>query len=380
MKKITNKSDFESLIDIINECLGWYERKGFDDNIYNLIIENGDKLNIVFANKTVAHLFGINTECLKAKRIFSTDSYSILKKVCGDSYRLYNEVLSGRCQYSDFISDFAFEKTENFKNICGIDVKNIEFICKYKSENSYITGKKQLDADYYIAYNVPNGLSIVGFKETGDYYYPMTNRYIDFNDEKSMEFLQDLLTNQVITMPNSISIYRKNSDSLGRSFYLYNEDKINKLKRLQFYSSQYGAIIDISYGYKYVIERLMRAFDSNNSTMPIFDRIFYYISRRTSINISAIEREFGKLPEHIIKLINTYNISINQDIQNALDEHTRSIIDENNRIKEMNERHLQELATLREELLALKEENERLSTENKEHISRERSIIKILRP
>lgn len=380
MKKIVNKSDFENLVDKMNECLCWYEKRNINDNIYNLSIDNGDRLNIIFARRAVAHLLGVDTECLKARGMFDTDSYSILKEICNDSYRVYREVSRGKHQYSDFISDFAFEKAENFRNICGIEIKNIEFICKYKSENSYITGERKLEADYYIAYNIPNGLSIVGFNKNGNFYYPITNRYIDYSDEKAMEFLRTLLTNQVITMPNAVNIYRKGNDNPGRNFYLYYEDKINKLKRLQFYADNYGAIIDISFGYKYIIERLMRAFDSNNSIMPIFERVFYYISKHILINIDAIEREFGKLPDDIIKLINTYNNSLNKDIKNALDTHTKAVISENKKLSAASQKHKEELEALRKELLTLKEENEKLSRENAEHKQKEEAIIRILRP
>lgn len=66
----------------------------------------------------------------------------------------------------------------------------MDFACKYSKEYSYVTGHPQFEADYYIGYKANNGLFVIGLKKNGNYYYPMTNRYINFNDEEMMKFLR----------------------------------------------------------------------------------------------------------------------------------------------------------------------------------------------
>ena len=136
MKRITNRSEFDELIGGISECLDWHYREKFAERSYNLRLDNGEDLRIVFNNNTLAHLLGINTEYLKATGLFKGSSYEILRMICNDSYRLYNMIRQGHLTFENFISDFAFDKVKGFKNICGIDLYNIEFICKYSKESS----------------------------------------------------------------------------------------------------------------------------------------------------------------------------------------------------------------------------------------------------
>lgn len=193
MQFIRNRSDFDKLIEKVDECYSWYNTKDFDNMVYSLKLDNGENLRISFTTHNCAHLLGIDTEYLKATKLFKGSSNQILEQICNDSYRLYSFVMQGHLTYDSFISKYAYSKVENFKNICGIDLYNIEFVCKYDKSNSYITGKDSLDGDYYIAYKINNGLSIVGFKKNANYYYPMTNIHIDYSLEDSKEYLNNYL-------------------------------------------------------------------------------------------------------------------------------------------------------------------------------------------
>lgn len=56
MKRITNKSEFDELISGVSECLDWYDREKFAERSYNLRLDNGEDLRIVFNNNNLAHL------------------------------------------------------------------------------------------------------------------------------------------------------------------------------------------------------------------------------------------------------------------------------------------------------------------------------------
>lgn len=378
MKKIRNKSEFDELVEKMSECLEWHEKKNFKDKVYNLLLDNGDKLKISFSNSSVAHLLGIDTEYLKTTGLFKDNSHDILKQVCNDSYRLYNMVRGGHITFDNFISDFAYEKVNGFKNICGIDLYNIEFICKYSKENSYITGYQQLEGDYYIAYKTDNGLFVIGFKKNGEYYYPMTNRFIDLNDEESRKFLNVLLTNQNITMATYSNLYFRSTKSSGPNLYVDYIKKASVVRQLKYYSKKYDVNVDVSTGYSYVIEKLLQKFDSNSNMYPMLNKIFEYIGKRVKINIDKIEKQFGELPEEMLQLINSYNESLDNDINAALSEHTKSVISERDRLSEENQRHIKELEELKTELLNIKALNTQLQTENDEYRQREESIKRVL--
>lgn len=378
MKKIKNKSDYDLLIEKIAENVDWYEKRNFDDRVYNLTLDNGERLKICFTHNTIAHLLGIKTEYLKSTGQFSKDSYDILKLVFKDSYRLYNMICQGHLTYDSFVSDYAYEKLEGFQNICGIDLYNMEFACKYSKEYSYVTGHPQLEADYYIGYKSNNGLYIIGLKKNGNYYYPMTNRYIDYSDEESMKFLKQMLENQKITMPTMSSIYFKENNSYSRNIYMDYQKKASKIRVLNNYAKEYNATVDVSSGYSHVIEKLLKQYDSKNILFPALKSIFEKVSKRVIIDVTDIELEFGELPEDILYLIDSYNESLNVDISAALDEHTKTVMSERDRLSEENQRHIKELEELRAEVLSIKALNAQLQTENNEYREREEAIKKIL--
>ena len=80
-----------------------------------------------------------------------------------------------------------------------------------------------------------------------------------------------------------------------------------------------------------------------------------------------MEKEFGKLPDEMLALINTYNDSLSADISSALGEHTKEVTRERDQLKEENRKYIEELERLKEELLAVKSLNEKLRMENDEY-------------
>ena len=325
MKKIKNKFEFDELIEKIKESISWYERKNFDDKIYNLTLDNGEKLRIVFGHSSIAHLLGINTEYLKSTGSFPNDSYNILKQVANNSYRLYNMIMQGNLTYDSFISDYAYEKLDSFTNICGINLYDIDFVCKYNKENSYITGYPQLEADYFIGYKGTNGYSIIGLKRNDDCYYPMTNRYIEYDNEEEMKFLKQLLTKQVITMPTVSSIHFVSTDSNSRALYLDYNKKCSKIRRLKDYAQNYDSIIDVGVGYSFILEKLVREKDNNSNTTPLLAFLFDRISKRVKIDCNEVELKFGLLSEEVLTIIDNYNASIDTDISAAMDAETKKM-------------------------------------------------------
>lgn len=378
MRKITNKSEFDELIEKIKECLVWYEETKFERVSYNLRLDNGEDLRILFGPNTVAHLLGINTEYLKATGLFKGTSYEILKFICNDPYRVYNMVRGGHLSYDSFVSDFTFEKLSGFNKVCGINLGNMEFVCKYSRENSYVTGHEQLEGDYYIAYKTDDGLFVVGFKKNNGYYYPMTNRFIDINDKDSMRFLEILLTNQVITMPTYSYLYYFRNGSRGDNLYVNYNRKGPLLEQLKEYANKYNAIVDVAVGYGYVVGKLLEQFESNSNYVPILIWVSDSIKMGVKINEATLKKKFGRVPESIRIIIEGYNNLLNNGISAALDEHTSSVELRCDRLENENSSLRRELEDLKRQLLSMGEENSRLSQENERYAQNEAAIMKIL--
>lgn len=367
---VKNKADLDELMERISKCVGAYERRNYDNIVFNLYLDSADntKLSICFGRENIAHMLGIDTDYLKSTGCYKNSSYGILKEICNDSYRLYDLERSGHLSYSSFISDYAFTKVDNFANVCGINIFNIVFVCEYSKEQSYITGFPQLEGDYYIAYKNGDGLSVAGFKKNGNYYYPMTNMCLDLDDEKSKTFLKTLLTGQIVTLPSCLNLYYRKEDSKGKNIYINYYEKAIKLRKLSTYCKEYGCIADVSKGYLFILEKLFQSFDSKNNMYPLMESICSSMRQRLPIDIQEFS---GLLPDDIIHEIEEYNSNINVEIKNAMDAYTKKIEEERDTLKKNEQRQIKELERLKQQLVKCKEEKDALEKRNKELLERQ---------
>ena len=106
--------------------------------------------------------------------------------------------------------------------------------------------------------------------------------------------------------------------------------------------------------------------------------MFKAITNRVLIDVKELEREFGILPDDMKAIIDIYNSSLNKDINAALDEHTKMVISERDRLSAENQRHINELEKLKRQLLEAQTLISQLRTENDEYRERESSIKRIL--
>lgn len=382
MMRVKNKSEFEEFLDKINECIKWFENEV--SNIrksYNLRLDNGEDLKIIFDPNNVAHLLGIDTEYLKSTGYFKGSSYEILKFICNNSYRVYNLIRDGSLSFDSFISEYALEKLNGFETICGFDLYNIEFICKYDKHKSYVTGYEQLEGDYYIAYKGKenNSLFIVGFKKNGDYLFPITNRCVDLNNDDSKSFLNILLDNQVITMITYSHFYYFNTRSQSNRVYVDYNKKNSLIGVLNAYGEEYNAIVDVSVGYKYVIEKLISQFEHNNGVVPILCYISEVMKKGDKINEVTLRKKFGNVPESIKSLVEAYNGAfcnrVEYDVDDECGMSAKSACDaESQEISKLRS----ELEETKMKLLFTQEELEKSQRINTEYASRERSLMRIL--
>ena len=83
MQKITNKSEFDQLIEKVKKCIEWYGKRNFEDKVYNLVLDNGEKLKIVFTCGSIAHLLGIDTVMIRTTdcSIYTSGETIAAKKV-----------------------------------------------------------------------------------------------------------------------------------------------------------------------------------------------------------------------------------------------------------------------------------------------------------
>lgn len=385
-KEISSKSEFDELCEKINECLSWYDKRNFDEKIYKIFLANGEVIEVVFPKKTIAHLFGIKTEYLKSTSLLNgKNSYEILKEVCNDPYKIYKMILGGHLKYNSFISPYAQDKTDNFINNCGInDINSIEFVCPYIKEYSFITGKQQLEGDYYICYRKSNGLLILGLKKEGRYYHPMTNYFFDFEDDNFKEFLGQLLTNQHITMVSSIMLNNGSSDS--KKIFYDNEEKLKKVKTLRTYSEEFDARVEIDRDFVFILEKLCKLYDLNRNLDNILTYVTNAMKNKSVVNLTELLNKGVSLPDSVVNMIKEYNLSLGNDapvsVTNTYAKKTKMERDKlRMEFMELQEKYnelVRSSEQINQENSELKKENQRLQQENASYNARENEIRKIL--
>lgn len=386
IKDIKNKSEFENLVEKIKTCLDWYRKRNFDDKVYKLYLANGERINVIFPKQTIAHLLGIKTEYLKSTKLLKgKSSYEILEEICADPYKICKLVSDGHLTYSSFISPYADDKADNFMNNCGInDINSIEFICSYIKEYSFITGKQQLEGDYYICYGKTDGLLILGLKKEGRYYQPMTNRIIDLNDKESKEFLGQLLTNQHITTLSTIMLGNEYGES--KKIFYNNEEKIKKVKTLNAYSEEYDATVEVGKDYMFILEKFSKLYNFSKELDDILTFISNTMQNKCPVNLSKLQEKNVTLSESMISMINAYNLSLEKELTSeGANIYAKKTKEERDKLREEFIKIQTELAAaisvnekLVQENKKLQEDNQRLQEENKAYGDRETRIIKIL--
>lgn len=385
-KEIRNKSEFENLVEKIKTCLDWYRKRNFDDKVYKLYLANGERINVIFPKQTIAHLLGIKTEYLKSTKLLKgKSSYEILEEICADPYKICKLVSEGHLAYSTFISPYADDKVDNFMDNCGIsDINSIEFICSYIKEYSFITGKQQLEGDYYICYRKTDGLLILGLKKEGNYYQPMTNRIVDLNDKESKEFLGQLLTNQHITMLSTIMLGNEYGES--RKVFYNNEEKAKKVKTLNAYKEEYDATVEVGRDYMFVLEKFSKLYTFSKELDDILTFISNAMQNKCPVNLVELQEKNVNLSESMIDMINAYNLSLEKELTSAgANIYVKKVKKERDELREEFTKIQTELAAaiianekLVQENLLLQEENQRLKKENNDYVDRETRIIRIL--
>ncbi len=300
-QKVSSYDDFYDYVDMLKSDMDWYERSGFSNKIMHLGLDNGERLRVSFSLSSIAHLLGIQVEYLKSTGVYSktATAYSIIKSIISNPIKIANLVACGYLTWDKFLSDFAFVKANSFCRMFSY-LDDIKFICKYDKSSSYTTGYSALDGDYYVAYQYNDGLLIVGLKKDGEYYKPITNRYVS-NDDK---FLNVLLTNQVVTVPNYVYMYYLATNTYGNKFTIFQDKKIQMLADAKEYADTYQATCDVSLGYSYALGSLIRA---RNEKIAMKEAINCILQARPVTN-------FTDLPIELTQAIEEYNKSLHTQL------------------------------------------------------------------
>lgn len=245
-----NSIDFNELLTLFEEmsdCIDFYEKVGKDNAVFKIRMADGKTINFCVPRYCVSHLLGVNIDYLSSTGLFNNKaSYFLLKEMLKNGNRIYYDLNAGIIDYDRLFSKHVVNKVANFKNNIMIDVKNSELVCEYSKERAYIDSDFSFDFDYVLTKKNGESYSLLGLKNRGSYYVPMTSQFFatkNLLDEK----LSKIVRNQKITYINGV--YFPN----GNKFFLRDEFKEGRVRTLSQYSKN-GAILDVSGDYLHCLE------------------------------------------------------------------------------------------------------------------------------
>lgn len=369
--------ELEDLFFNIKDIITFIEGTKYETRRFKLHLSNGDHLNFFIPNEAVAHLLGINTMYLQSTRLFnSTNSFELLKELIDNAYRIQDAESRGIINYDRLFSPYIFDKVNHFKENIKIDTTEVEFICKYDKEKTYIISDNFQKYNYIIVKRLENGkIGLLCLVRNEGYFAPMSNQvYDDFESVK--EKLKELLKFQEITLISGITVSNTLTDYY-QTHSLNLHEKANKIKNLKIYKEEFCATIDVAHDFSYSIGKLKQHKITDNENDRLIQQIVESIKNGKIINTNNYTNST------LIPIINAFNDFIcsnefkgNNNNKKTYSELIKKLTEFEERIEELSN----EKNKLNDENKKLLESNISLNKENDQLKENEEAIIKILKP
>ena len=378
-----NIHEYCDLIEKLDNCLNWYTHKEIAYNRYKIHLSNGETIEVDYDFKSLPHLLGININYLRSTGFYNGKPIEILEEILENPNFLYNQFQNGKMGKNNVFSDYIDKKLNNFQNICDINIFNIEFIVKYQSDNSYISGNQKLDGDYYIAYKKDDVISIMGLRKNDDgLYRPITNLEFNPDSDEYEKFLNQLLTNQSLTSVQTLlRNFISEDGTIERKKFFYNsKDKISRLKTLNRYADKYNASVNTNYDSIFYITKVENLLKEKNKFFDILKEITTLMDKKAFIDATKLENKYDFLEEDLLSLISTFNNNLNGNStgDNTSSNSYKDLILELREAKDKIEKQDALIEKLNKNNKTLTENNKILEEENKNYQEKEQKIRTIL--
>lgn len=369
----------ENLFYDINEIIDYIEGTKNSEKRFRLFLSNGDKINYNIPNNSIAHLLGIDTNYLMSTGLFSSKtSFDLLKEMCNNAFKLNKCRIQGQIDYKQLFSKYILSKVESFKENIKVNIFQTEFICKYNSEITYCTSEKNEKYDYIIVRKYQDGkIGLLGIVRKGNYYVPMSNQIFE-NYETAEDSLNDLIRNQEITLISGINITNADvCNDYNKTYNLYTDSKLEKLRNMKFYKNQFNTIIDVSQDSEYFMQMANENYSNMNEDKDLIDKIVDSIKNGQLIDIEIFRNT------NLIKIIESFNDFI---CNNSMSADSSVSVTYSTLIKDLNflKEKVSELETVNNTLQGknqvLENRNTELNFENDELKEKQEKIYEILKP
>ncbi|MBQ2946811.1 MAG: hypothetical protein IJE04_03055 [Bacilli bacterium] len=371
-----NLTELESLFYNIEDIIDYVERSQIENKKSKIFLANDGGITFNIPKESIPHLIGIDTSYLTSTNIFKNkNSFELLKEFVENPYRIYTLVNDGVLKYDKIFSQYVLQKVESFKENIKINIYETQFVCKYNSTKSYQISNKSEKYDYIIVKKYLDGkIGVLGIVKNEYSYVPRSNRiYPNFESFKNE--MQDILTNQEITIMTGVNLYNK-IDDYKKEFKIDLQGKKEKVSNLLYYKKLFNVSIDVSEDYIYNLGILGNEKIDRYKRNDNIDEIVESIINNELIDPSAI------YDSNLLKIVNAYNDCACKN-EYSSDSTKKSYTEA---IKDLNDFKIL-VNSLKEEITNLTNENDELKFKNTELEEKNKSneetiseIIKIIKP
>lgn len=281
------------------------------NNINEVFLSNGDKLNISFSDAHLPHLLGFkNLSNLSDK---TKSSLSVFRSIIADNdyrERIISKINSNNWEYSGYMSHQYHLKTKYISNVLRAPFpKEVYFVCKYDSDCNLgsSVSRNYSNCDYYIGRKESTGdISLIGYVKNGNEYVPRTNRVL--SKQNADEELKALLKNQKICYIDSIRIFYPGSSEPVTSYILYDSDKMDTIQNMITLANKTGAVVDCASKFLYTIKRKESDKISNIDLRELIEGIALSTSKGEVIDVDEDSLEkYGSFKDVLNHLVCSVN-------------------------------------------------------------------------
>lgn len=369
-------SELETLFYSIKCVLDYMVNSNYEDRRFKMYLSNGQYLNFSINNNTLAHLLGVNTTYLIGTGIFkSTNSFGLLNELVENSLKIHNLNKDGIIDYNQLFSKHIINKVSGFMENIKLNIRDMEFICKYDKERTYGVSELSESYDYIIVQKLYDGkIGVLCLVRNNGYYAPMSNQIYD-NYDSFMKRFKDIIKFQEITLVNAIDTYNISND-YSKNIYLNLEEKGYKISKLKLYKNDFNCSIDVSTDFSYAISKMKQNVADKNESASLIQMIIKFITNGEFIDTNLFEDSY------LLDIVCAYNNFLGSYDNSANSNNSlkySKIITNLKEFKEKVEKLEQENNELKTNYEALVEENNKLSSKNSELSKAQEEIYQIIK-
>ena len=351
--------NFINISDTLRKAIRDYYARYCHEKQIEIYLANGDRIFYTIPESAIAHLLGVDTNYLLSKNILNVQNKSsieVLKALTDETntYFLYQQMSQGHLNFDNIFSEYFNEKLEAFDKVIQPNLFGMEFICKVDKEKCHYNGADVIPVEYLLCSkdDSDNYLLLGIGKANGNYVGITSQSYPGLEELK--ENWGSVIENQELTFASKLIIKNKYGEYKNFNVVLPYPDRIEDVRKLETYKNYFNCAYNISYDYTLLARQSQQ--NHNNTT-----QVVEWMETKKPITEDMLIG-LVYLNNNLRKIVDAYNNSLFVTNENTGMEYSDLSKEHKTTIEEL-ESLKRELLEIKQQKMALETENEKLNTE-----------------